>query len=275
MSPASQALPSVPCPQSPEAAPSAGDCGLSKEDDITKRCQQRIQVLESKLVEQEEAHRQCNQQDQEEWDRAQKRLLDISAQLEEKLKSRTEELRRAGQKIIEAQRSLDQARTQLAERKKESAQLRGQLDQDLEQRREAEANEQERVRARMRRAIRESVDRRRNKLAVDILRRCLVDGGKEGERLAEQAEGGIESVLSVRDPQTADTAEDKSSILLEQLEQEFQGQIARQKESHKAALREFDARIEGKQHEYQRTCKQLRDLQHWRETKAKLLGKIC
>merc|ERR1712087_831100 len=95
-------------------------------------------------------------------------------------KTRTEELKRAGQKIIEAQRSLDDARTQLSERKREITQLKYQLEQDTGLRQEKQAREQEHIRAMLRSAARETAIRETSKLRADQLAKCL-----DGESVAD------------------------------------------------------------------------------------------
>merc|ERR1712217_945650 len=96
--------------------------------------------------------------------------------------------KRAGQKIIEAQRNVDDARSQLAERKREIAQLKYQLDQDNEIRREAQLREQEHSRSVLRAAARASLAKENSRKRADLLQKCLTGGNEALAQLLMQPE---------------------------------------------------------------------------------------
>lgn len=220
-----------------ELPPAGAPQGLAK----AMRCRRRVFALERELIAREEAERQRQAFEKAERDKMSTRLMDVNRQLEEKLKLRTEELRRAGQKIIEAQRSVDDARAQLAERKREIAQLKYQLEQDTSIKKDAEIREQEHTRALLRSAARENLMSQRTRDRVEKLQRCL-----QGVDVAE--------LMRERSPD-----EEQVSLLVDQVEAEFEARMERRKELQDAALREFDVRLERKRQEYRDACRKLRE----------------
>merc|ERR1712113_1014365 len=125
------------------------------------------------LIAREQSEKERAAFDKSEREKSEARLMDVNRQLEDKLKTRTEELKRAGQKIIEAQRSLDDARTQLSEKKREITQLKYQLEQDTGLREEKQGREQEHMRTMLRSAARETAMRESARFRAEKLQKCL------------------------------------------------------------------------------------------------------
>merc|ERR1711939_783746 len=123
--------------------------------------------------------------------------MEVNHQLEDRLKARTEELRRAGQKIIEAQRNVDDARSQLSERKREIAQLKYQLDQDNEIKRKEQLREQEHSRSLLRAAARANLAKENSKKRADLLDKFLGGGNEALADLLNQPEEDDEKTAVV------------------------------------------------------------------------------
>lgn len=151
-----------------------------------RRFRRRIFALEREGVARERAEKERRAAEQAEKTQATKRVMDINSNLEAKLKSKTDELKWANQRMGEAQRSAEDSRSQLAERKKEVSQLRYQLEQRLSDRRSAELWEKERNRAMLRSVAREEVMRQHAAERAEKLRRCL--GGEAAAELLQESE---------------------------------------------------------------------------------------
>ena len=81
-----------------ESPPAGAPQGLAR----AMRLRRRVFALERELVTRERTEKQREELLMAERQKIEARLMEVNHQLEERLKARTEELKRAGQKIIEA-----------------------------------------------------------------------------------------------------------------------------------------------------------------------------
>eukprot|EP00928_Gymnodinium_smaydae_P013569 TRINITY_DN14944_c0_g3_i1.p1 TRINITY_DN14944_c0_g3~~TRINITY_DN14944_c0_g3_i1.p1 ORF type:complete len:503 (+),score=97.06 TRINITY_DN14944_c0_g3_i1:44-1510(+) len=235
-----------------ESLPAGAPQGLAR----ALRCRRRVFALERELTKREQAEREREAFERQEREKSEARLMDVNRQLEERLKARTEELRRAGQKIIEAQRSVDDARTQLTERKREIAQLKYQLEQDTELRREAQIREQEHTRSLLRTAARDHAIREATRKRVEQLKKCVHEDAKATAMLLEEQEAEA----------------DHSPTMIDQVEAEFAVSIQRRKEQYDAALDDFQHKIEKKRQEYNEINRRLKETNAAYYARAGVLG---
>jgi len=205
------------------------------------RCRRRVFALERELVAREQADREREAFSRAEREKSEARLMEVNHQLEERLKARTEELRRVGQKIIEAQRRDDDSRSQLTDHKHEIARLKYQLEQDTELRREAQVREQEHTRSLLRSAARENIARERTRSRIEQLRKC-VDGVAVADILED-----------------ADAESGPRDDIIDQIETEFAARIQRRKEQYDAVLEDFQRQIDKKRQEYDVVNRQLKE----------------
>lgn len=205
------------------------------------RCRRRVFALERELVARAHAEKERAAFEKAEREKSEARLMEVNHQLEERIRVRSEEVRRAGQKIIEAQRSVDECRAQLTEKKREIAQLKYQLEQSTSIRKDNEAREHEHNRAVLRSAARESNMHERAKVRVDLLQKCL-----KGEPVAELLKETVPDVSG-------------TDIMLDQIEAEFGVRLRRRKEQYDTALQDFERKIEKKRQEYNEICRRIRD----------------
>lgn len=221
-----------------ESLPAGAPQGLAK----AMRCRKRIVALESELIAREKAEHERQAFEKAEGEKIRTRLMEVNHQLEDKLRARTEELKRAGQKIIESQCSVDDVRDQLTGNKREITQLKYKLEQDMNLKKDTEVREQEHTRALMRSAARESTMIKWSKERSEQLQRCI-DGQAAAEVLQEP---------------TPDT--DQVNHVVDQIEADLQARMERRKEYQEAALRDFEDRIERKRQEYREVSKKLREV---------------
>jgi len=209
------------------------------------RCRKRVFALERELVAREHAQREREAFDKAERAKSEARLMDINRQLEERLKVKAEELRRAGQKIIEAQRGIDDARAQLTEKKHRISKLEYQIGLNKNSSEECEAKEKEYGRRMLRLAVQESA------LGEREHRRVLKLQGVLG--------AGSDLPASLLQAQDEMLNLDQSSGLFERLEAQFKERLQHRREQHNAALRQFEHHMEAKRAEYALICKQIED----------------
>jgi len=205
------------------------------------RCRKRIFALERELRVREQAASDRETFERAEWQRSEARLMDINKQLEGKLKTRTEELRRAGQKVIEVQRCLDDLRSQLSDKKKEIMQLNYYIEKGLEMQRHNHAREQEHSRAVLRHAARESISRAHSKNRADKLEKYV-----KGQDVAQL----------LRHPHPHPDSDNTDDMVV-QLEDQFMQLVHRRKKQYDVALEDFDHKIEKKQQEYNNICRKV------------------
>lgn len=223
-----------------EGFPAGAPQGLAK----AMRCRRRVFALERELIAREKAEAEREAFEKAERAKSEARLMDVNRALEDKLKVRTEELRRAGQKIIEAQRVVDDTRSQLAAKKKEIAQLKYQLDQKQANDRDHEAREQQHNRAVLRQAAHQSLLYEKAKKQIDMLSRC-----HHGEEIAELLK---ELAMPQMNPETLST-------MTENMEADFMTRIKHRKEQYGAVLGDLEDSIAKKRSEYDQVCKMLKD----------------
>lgn len=162
---------------------------------FVERCRQRVFALERELVAREHAKQELEAFEKHERERNERRLMDINKHLQEKLRLRTEELKRAGQKVIEAQRNVDDFKSQLATKKREVTMLQYQLEREAETKKASACRLEEHTRSMLRSAARESLMRRQAHERAAQLRQYV--HGEEAAGLIEKTAPDAEMVDSL------------------------------------------------------------------------------
>jgi hypothetical protein len=218
-----------------ESPPAGAPQGLAR----AMRLRRRVFALERELVTKERTEKQREDLKMAERQKSEARLMSVNHQLEERLKARTEELKRAGQKIIEAQRSVDDARGQLGERNREIIQLKYQRDQETEQKKNIQLQEDQHRRSLLRAAARESLMREKTEQRIEILQACLDPDAKAvAEALAR---------VNDADPEQSSP---RISLMIDQVETDFAVCFQRKQEQYSLALHEFQQQMERKKQEH-------------------------
>eukprot|EP00929_Paragymnodinium_shiwhaense_P079148 TRINITY_DN41152_c0_g1_i1.p1 TRINITY_DN41152_c0_g1~~TRINITY_DN41152_c0_g1_i1.p1 ORF type:complete len:526 (-),score=184.78 TRINITY_DN41152_c0_g1_i1:157-1734(-) len=223
-----------------ESLPAGAPQGLAK----AVRCRRRVFALERELVVREQAERERQAFEKAEREKSEARIMEVNQLVSEKLKARTEELRRAGQKIVEAQRSVDEMRGQLAEKKREVAQLKYQLEEDSEAKAGANRRDLEHSRSLLRAAERESLAKQRARQRAEQLKKCI-DGASLAAFLEKSAE--------------ADDRRQQHTSMFEELESQFGVRIQRRKEVYDNILHDFQQQLDKKRKELNDITKRLEE----------------
>lgn len=217
--------------------------GSAKSLAASRRCRRRIFALERELIAREKAEKERIVHDHKIRTQAHKSLMDINASLGEKLKARSEEVKYTGQRAAEAQSNLEVAQAQLADRNKEVMQLKYQLAQELSVSKGMEVREKEHSRALLRTLAREGLLRDRNLQRREKLQQCT--GGEDTAALLHEVAG---------------PERDQVILLADRLEVAFERKLAKRREIHEAALKDWQVRIEKKRLEYREICSRLQEV---------------
>lgn len=165
-----------------DSLPAGSPQGLAR----ALRCRRRVFALERELGVREQAVREREAFEREERRQSEARLMEVNLQLQEKLRARTEEAQRAGQERTEAQRTCDDALSQLGEKTKEITLLKYKLEKGSAAKQETQAREQEHHRAVLRSTVRDNAVCEATRLRAEKLEKCL-DGKAVAELLRAAA----------------------------------------------------------------------------------------
>merc|ERR1712139_102566 len=116
--------------------------------------------------------------------KAEARLMEINSQLEDRLRARTEELRKAGQKLIEAQRGMDHAKFLLEDKNKQIAKFEYKEQQRLKEEEQQNEREKEYGKRLLRLAIQEDAMKQREKYRLEKLQ-AYIKGDEKVEELSD------------------------------------------------------------------------------------------
>eukprot|EP00927_Polykrikos_kofoidii_P014491 TRINITY_DN16359_c0_g1_i1.p1 TRINITY_DN16359_c0_g1~~TRINITY_DN16359_c0_g1_i1.p1 ORF type:complete len:533 (-),score=109.20 TRINITY_DN16359_c0_g1_i1:29-1594(-) len=221
-----------------DSLPAGAPQGLAR----AMRCRQRVFALERELAAREQAERNREMFEKSEREKSEARLMEVNIQLEKTLKARAEELRRATARTSDAQRAAEDARSQLAEKKREVAQLKYRLEQDTNLQKSNLVREREHSRSLLRAAARANVEQRRIKERAEQLRQCIL-----GVPVAELLESEVEA--NRQEP----------TDLIGKMEAEFEFKLRRRKEQYDAALDEFQRTIDRKRQECNELDRRLKE----------------
>lgn len=216
------------------------------------RCRRRVFALERELVVREHAEQEREAFDRAERARTEARLMEVNRHLEERLKARTEELRRAGQKIIEAQRGIDDATNQLGQKSKQILRLEYRLGQQEKLIEQASDRSKEQNKHSLRLACQENLLRERETLRMQRLSEALGD-----KRTALIVQGDCEMTPG----------------MIDQLEREFEARMQTHQKHFARKHREFERRVEEKRAEYETMCRELQALQRRGPASEEPLGR--
>jgi len=212
----------------PEAPPG------SQQETITRQlqqCRKRIFSLERELVVQSRTEKEKVTFEKAERAKSETRLMDINSQLEERLKARTEELRKAGQKLIEAQRGMDHAKFLLEDKNRQIAKFEYKEQQRLKHEEQQNEREREYGKRLLRLAIQEDVMKQREKYRLEKLQ-GFIKGEEQVEDLADSG------------------ADVNMRSALDKMEDEFEVTFKQRQEKFDAALKDYERKVEEKKAQY-------------------------
>lgn len=193
--------------------------------------QRRIFRLERELMARSQSEKEKVASEKEERAKAEARLMEINCQLEERLKARTEDLRKTGQKLVEAQRGMNHTKWLLEDKNKQISKF--EYKEEQHQKGQEDFNEREKKLSQrlLRLAIQGDTIRQREEYRIDKLRGYLT---------------GEESVEALTD------AENKvnEAAVMEKMEDDFQLSFKKRTEKFEASLRDYDRRLEDKRNQY-------------------------
>lgn len=212
----------------PEAPPGSQEELLIRQ---LQQCRKRIFSLERELVVQSRTEKEKVSFEKAERANSETRLMEINSQLEERLKARTEELRKAGQKLIEAQRGMDHAKFLLEDKNKQIAKFEYKEQQRLKHEEQHNEREKEYGKRLLRLAIQEDAMQQREKYRLEKLQ-SFIQGGSQVEDLTDS------------------NADVNMRSALEKVEDEFEVTFKQRQEKFDAALREYERKVEEKKAQY-------------------------
>jgi len=163
--------------------------------------------------------------------KAEARLMEINTQLEERLKARTEDLRKTGQKLVEAQRGANQTKLQLEDKNKQITKFEYKENQHIKMQEEFQHREKELSKRLLRLSVQEDVIKQREEYRIDQLRQWL-KGEKQTESLSEV------------------DADINQTAALERMEVGFDVVFKKRQDKFDASLREYDRRLDEKRSQY-------------------------
>jgi len=206
----------------------------SREELLAKQLQnyqRRIFLLERELMARSRSEKQKVATEKAERAKAEARLMEINSQLEERLKARTEDLRKTGQKLVEAQRSMNQTKWQLEDKIKAITKLEYKEENHLKEQNAFLEREKDLSKRLLRLAIQEDSMRQREEFRIDKLRGWL-KGEQDTDSLSET------------------DANINMEAALQKLEEHFELAFNRRQEKFQAALREHDRKLDEKRNQY-------------------------
>jgi hypothetical protein len=212
----------------PEAPPGSQEELLTRQ---LQQCRKRIFSLERELVVQSRTEKEKVSFEKSERAKSETRLMEINSQLEERLKARTEELRKAGQKLIEAQRGMDHAKFLLEDKNKQIAKFEYKEQQRLKYEEDRSEREKEYGKRLLRLAIQEDAMKQREKYRLEKLQ-SFIKGDEQVEDLSDS------------------NADVNMRSALEKVEDEFEVTFKQRQEKFDAALREYERKVEEKKAQY-------------------------
>lgn len=219
----------------PGAVPEDALGGSQDPEVIVKQllqCRRRIFSLERELLVRSRAEKEKVSYEKAERAKAEARLMEINSQLEERLKARTEELRKAGQKLIEAQRGMDHAKFLLEDKNKQIAKFEYKEQNHNKLQDEHKEKEKDYHKRMMRLGIQEDLMKQREEYRLDKLQKYL-----KGE---EQTENLSEAEANINQRQA-----------LDRLEDEFEHSFKQRQNKFEVSLRDFDRKLEEKRNQYE------------------------
>jgi hypothetical protein len=206
----------------------------SREEQLAKQLQKyqrRIFLLERELMGRNRSEKEKVAYEKAERAKREARLMEINGQLEERLKARTEDLRKTGQKLVEAQRAMNQSKLHLEDKNKQIAKFEYREEIIQKEQDDFQLREKDLSRRLLRLAIQEDTMRQREEFRIDKLRAWL-----KGEENTESL--------------TEDDAQINMRAALERLEDDFELTFKKRQDKFEAALREYDKRLDDKRNQY-------------------------
>jgi len=204
--------------------------------------QRRIFLLERELMVRTRGEKQKVAFEKSERAKAEARLMEINCQLEERLKARTEDLRKTGQKLVEAQRSMNHTKWLLEDKNKQITKFEYKEENYNKEQGDFQDKEKSLTKRLLRLTIQEDAIRQREEYRIDKLRGWL-KGDEQTEALSE-----------------ANFEVDMKSAL-ERLEEDFEGALKKRQEKFAANLRDYDRRLEDKRNQYNTLTKEVLKLE--------------
>lgn len=216
----------------------------------------RVFALERELVARERAEQEKEAYWKATQGKAEARLMEANRQLEERLKAKTEDVKRSGLKLTEAQKGTEEARREADEKKREIVQIKYQLTQEKADVTEAQRRENEHNRALLRAAARENLAKEKSRARAEKLAKCLEGSGK-----------ALTEVLAA----SPDLASQPSS-LIQELEADFALKMQHKKEQFDGKLDDFQRQIQKKRQEYNEIDRRIKESHCSNHPRADALG---
>jgi len=224
----------------------------SREELLAKRLQnyqRRIFLLERELMVRSRSEKEKVAFEKAERAKAEARLMEINCQLEERLKARTEDLRKTGQKLVEAQRGMNHTKWLLEDKNKQITKFEYKEENHQKVQEEFQEREKNLSKRLLRLAIQEDTMRQREEFRIDKLRAWMT------------GEAHTDSLSEVN-------ADINMKAALERLEDDFELTFKKRQEKFEAALREYDRRLDEKRSQYNALNKQVAELELGSRKKA-------
>lgn len=206
----------------------------SREELLAKQLrnyQRRIFLLERELMARSQSEKEKVAFEKSERAKAEARLMEINCQLEERLKARTEDLRKTGQKLVEAQRGMNHTKWLLEDKNKQITKFEYKEEGHTKAELEREDREQQLSKRLLRLAIQEDTLRQREQFRIEKLRAWLK--GEEPTDALNEADHEI-----------------NMKAALERLEEEFEETFKRRQEKFDLGLQQYDRKLEEKRNQY-------------------------
>jgi hypothetical protein len=218
-------------------------------DDQVSPFRARIFALERENVMMQRKVKETEDNATYEQDIQAKRLMEVNEQLQEKLRSRTQDLRKAGGKLIDTQRSIDQTQQVLENKTKELK--RAEYSRDLVLQKEQKTDD---LRAEYEKRLavltfRESRVAQIEKVVIDKL--TLIE--TKPDKLEEWAKAQKKALKK-------NEADMNLNTVLDQLNDEFQKFLRHRKKVYDENLHTFQSALEAKRVEYDQVSKEIREL---------------
>jgi len=206
----------------------------SKEETLTKRLQsyqRRIFRLERELNARSQSEKEKVALEKKERANAEARLMEINSQLEERLKARTEDLRKTGQKLVEAQRGMNHTKWLLEDKSKQISKHEYREEQQNKTTDDFKEQEKKLTKRLLRLAVQEDAIRQREEYRIDKLQGYLK--GKEDADALSEANSNV-----------------NMTAVLEKMEDDFEVTFNKRNEKFESSLREYDRKLEDKRTQY-------------------------
>jgi len=206
----------------------------SREETLAMRLQnyqRRIFRLERELMARSQSEKEKVATEKEERAKAEARLMEINCQLEERLKARTEDLRKTGQKLVEAQRGMNHTKWLLEDKNKAISKFEYKEEQHQKLQQEFNDREKKLSQRLLRLAVQEDTIRQKEDYRIDKLRGYL-----KGEEDVEALSDAYNKV--------------NEAAVLEKMEDDFELTFKKRTEKFEASLRDYDRRLEDKRNQY-------------------------